>query len=284
MGTVKYWHGLEPYVVFKTAAWPWEGDVEKKIKVPEGMLQAARQATKGWDFCPEALEAALRWLSSNPIAPTQSQANDLANAYRGAEPYGCATQYAIAEWQRRMLLAPEPEVGLVVKRIIERFQGVTLTPREADTIIDEIALVTHGWVRPDLRTEKLEPAVSLDEEKERFRDALEKLAKLGNGDHYGNSDGNVIAQKALGVNQPDFGELWNACTVEINRIGGIRKATDILRLAMSDQDVPHVDDLMWRINNPQDPNDGRVCDDHNLNVLEAFRRGQKVQTERTTTK
>lgn len=30
-----------------------------------------------------------------------------------------------------------------------------------------------------------------------YRGALEKLAKLGNGDQYGNSDGNVIAYTAL---------------------------------------------------------------------------------------
>ena len=30
-----------------------------------------------------------------------------------------------------------------------------------------------------------------------LREALEKLAKLGNGEHYGNSEGNVIAQQAL---------------------------------------------------------------------------------------
>ena len=29
--------------------------------------------------------------------------------------------------------------------------------------------------------------------------ALNKLARLGNGPHLGNSDGNVIAQKALGL-------------------------------------------------------------------------------------
>jgi hypothetical protein len=29
-------------------------------------------------------------------------------------------------------------------------------------------------------------------------DALEQLAKLGNGDYYGNSDGNMIARSALG--------------------------------------------------------------------------------------
>ena len=32
---------------------------------------------------------------------------------------------------------------------------------------------------------------------EKYREALEKLARLGNGKEYGNSDGNVIAQQAL---------------------------------------------------------------------------------------
>jgi len=34
-------------------------------------------------------------------------------------------------------------------------------------------------------------------ENDRYRTALERLARLGNGQHLGNSDGNVIAQKAL---------------------------------------------------------------------------------------
>ena len=36
-------------------------------------------------------------------------------------------------------------------------------------------------------------------ERDRYRAALEKLARLGNEPHYGNSDGNRIAQEALGV-------------------------------------------------------------------------------------
>ena len=31
----------------------------------------------------------------------------------------------------------------------------------------------------------------------RYREALEKLARLGNGDHYGNSIGNQIAIRAI---------------------------------------------------------------------------------------
>lgn len=36
----------------------------------------------------------------------------------------------------------------------------------------------------------------------RWRDALEKLSVLGNGQNPGNSDGNVIAQKALASSNP----------------------------------------------------------------------------------
>ena len=37
----------------------------------------------------------------------------------------------------------------------------------------------------------------LHRERERYREALDKLAKLGNGDRYGNSVGNEIAIRAL---------------------------------------------------------------------------------------
>jgi hypothetical protein len=37
-----------------------------------------------------------------------------------------------------------------------------------------------------------------DAENAKLRDALEKLARLGNGDQYGNSIGNEIARTALG--------------------------------------------------------------------------------------
>ena len=37
----------------------------------------------------------------------------------------------------------------------------------------------------------------LEAENQRLREALERLARLGNGDHYGNSDGNMIARAAL---------------------------------------------------------------------------------------
>jgi multidrug resistance efflux pump len=40
---------------------------------------------------------------------------------------------------------------------------------------------------------------ALQQERDRLRAALEQLARLGNEPYYGNSDGNRIAQKALGL-------------------------------------------------------------------------------------
>jgi hypothetical protein len=37
----------------------------------------------------------------------------------------------------------------------------------------------------------------LHEVNQELLEALEKLARLGNGDHYGNSDGNMIARAAI---------------------------------------------------------------------------------------
>ncbi|RLA39220.1 MAG: hypothetical protein DRR06_19460 [Gammaproteobacteria bacterium] len=45
--------------------------------------------------------------------------------------------------------------------------------------------------------QRLGAVKELEAENTALVEALEKLARLGNGDHYGNSDGNVIAQKAL---------------------------------------------------------------------------------------
>ena len=45
-----------------------------------------------------------------------------------------------------------------------------------------------------------------DDAKDALVEALEVLAKLGNGEHYGNSDGNVIAQMALAAYRAAMGE------------------------------------------------------------------------------
>lgn len=70
--------------------------------------------------------------------------------------------------------------------------------------IEKLELCQHDYEsvrRMFLVPEQEEIEYDLDPEKARFRVALEKLAKLGNGDAYGNSRGNEIAQEALGMDK-----------------------------------------------------------------------------------
>lgn len=88
---------------------------DKRIVVPEGMLE---EFYRGHATCPRgkpamevALEAALRWLSENPIVPTDEQMDALTNEV----PYqdsgnGSIFRVVIDKWQRRMFLAHKPEV------------------------------------------------------------------------------------------------------------------------------------------------------------------------------
>jgi len=65
-----------------------------------------------------------------------------------------------------------------------------MTQPEALRLADELEMWTKG-----------EPAAAelrrLHEVNQELLDALEKLARLGNGDHYGNSEGNMIARAAI---------------------------------------------------------------------------------------
>lgn len=128
-----------------------------KIKVPEGMIKEAVKASR-IAACPEdymrlILEAALRWLAENPIVPNEVVTYDLATS--GKKPFNMdSIAWYCSEWQRRMFLAPEPEVRHFVRNIIQRFQGCTLTPDEADAIMEEVAAVAHGWVRPTFNATK----------------------------------------------------------------------------------------------------------------------------------
>lgn len=85
---------------------------ERKYVVPEGMLKAACAAQsarridpEGWIVVRESLEAAIRWLAENPMVPTKKQAEDV-SSIRPIELF----QVGLREWQRRMFLAPEPDV------------------------------------------------------------------------------------------------------------------------------------------------------------------------------
>lgn len=95
---------------------------EQKIVVPEEMLKAAWQAVSGkmkerievgdHNGVPElyvariSVEAALRWLTENPIEPTEEQAQYMYDGKNGVGHAG-TIRYCMIEWQRRMFLAPE---------------------------------------------------------------------------------------------------------------------------------------------------------------------------------
>ncbi len=95
---------------------------DKKIVVPEGMLEAAGKVFDAerrrvmedrlaWSVFRQMMEAALRWLSENPVVPTlpQMRAVETSAAHEATGSTAWLSD-AIMEWQRRMFLAPEPEV------------------------------------------------------------------------------------------------------------------------------------------------------------------------------
>jgi hypothetical protein len=88
-----------------------------KIRVPDGMMVAAHVAHIHPTVLNEILEAALRWLSEHPIVPSTDDIGSMQDLLNG---YGIADWGPIlcAEWQRRMLLAPEPEVPEEISDLI----------------------------------------------------------------------------------------------------------------------------------------------------------------------
>lgn len=129
---------------------------EKKIVVPEGMLKAIAHAyydneRQGPSMlslyeCNRIGEAALRWISENPIVPTKEQVEAIWNSLpdaRGAYPYWDKTCRVFGEWQRRMFLDPEPEVSDAVKKMSLRLMVYTFTEKERDYLFDIIRTATH---------------------------------------------------------------------------------------------------------------------------------------------
>ena len=83
---------------------------EKRIVVPEGMYDAAMKYQDSGIQCGAALEAALRWLSENPIVPSVEQCDAIRDVLGPREDLMQWQVKEVAfEWQRRMFLAPEPE-------------------------------------------------------------------------------------------------------------------------------------------------------------------------------
>ena len=93
---------------------------ETKIKIPEGMLEAAAMELSDVGFRSDViaydvkrmLKAALRWLSENPIVPTDAQIEEMKIKLVPVHPHW---SNIVAEWQRRMFLAPEPEAPMTCR-------------------------------------------------------------------------------------------------------------------------------------------------------------------------
>lgn len=100
----------------------------KKIKVPEGMIEAAHKASEFTDYEREKrtlrfapgiintiLEAALLWLTEHPIVPTMAQIEAIRCT---GHPCILDGAWYAQEWQRRMFLEPEPEVPEEIKDML----------------------------------------------------------------------------------------------------------------------------------------------------------------------
>ena len=111
-----------------------------KIKVPEGMLKAALKVLDEFDGPHDkgiayALEDALRWLSENPIVPTHSQVQEMANA---CPYYTCDVVKFISAWQERMFLDLGEELPKEVRAL--------LYPNARDILMDNGNMVVSDSV------------------------------------------------------------------------------------------------------------------------------------------
>ena len=92
---------------------------ERRIVVPDGMLEAAVPCyLPDRQLVHSILKAALLWLTENPIVPTRDQEWGLHSAWSMSDKpqseaggdISSQIKFSVIEWQRRMFLAPEPEV------------------------------------------------------------------------------------------------------------------------------------------------------------------------------
>jgi hypothetical protein len=112
--------------------------IEKKIVVPEGMLNAyfaevfgdsigtVASANAAREKARRQLEVALKWLSENPIVPTDEQSAAMVKNKEGFpfESYEWV-RWGATEWQRRMFLAPIEEVPEEVKDLLVKGKATT---------------------------------------------------------------------------------------------------------------------------------------------------------------
>jgi hypothetical protein len=130
---------------------------DKKYVVPEGGLKAAlgqvdyARAHSGVEegIIKRALQDFVRWLSENPMEPTEQQVIDLFDTFNGK---GHLEIHRITEWQRRMFLAPKEDYA---DRILKNASpGYTPNHAELDKIWEHIFRAGHGWTPPEQRKRK----------------------------------------------------------------------------------------------------------------------------------
>jgi hypothetical protein len=131
---------------------------EKRYLVPEGMWHAAEHAAECGFTQRQILEAALRWWSENPIMPKDDQLDEMicdnpiimkfiSDEAEDSELDAAVDKYRVlfsvmlhslmSEWQRRMFLAPNPEVPEAVKDLLLPCDTVIQQPakdRNADIL------------------------------------------------------------------------------------------------------------------------------------------------------
>lgn len=117
-----------------------------KIAIPEGMLKAAMDAGDPSSLLiiphRRMLEAAVRWLSENPIVPTDDQMLKLYEDMSVIND-GHFTFRTVVEWQRRMFVVQESEIRKFVIDGADRFRGCTLTPQEWEYIQEAVGRSVH---------------------------------------------------------------------------------------------------------------------------------------------
>jgi hypothetical protein len=120
---------------------------EKRYVTPDAMLDVVYSTIEnsGLEFgegekllvC-AALDASIKWLAENPIVPTEQEYRDFGVKFdfQGVK--------CIAEWQRRMFLAPEPEVPEAIKDLMCGGSGAeTGTPEQAQARVNARILTAY---------------------------------------------------------------------------------------------------------------------------------------------
>lgn len=124
------------------------GMSERKYVVPEGMLKAAtagRMAVVD-SFLREMGQTAFNFTLANmPSVETDRAIVEAAMLWLISQNPDVGESAEVGTWLRRTFLAPEPEIRTFVKKLADGYRGVTLTPQEADFIVEQLRYVAHGW-------------------------------------------------------------------------------------------------------------------------------------------